>query len=164
MEPDSGVIGCQRNDSPAARHERGIMFWMLLPFRRYAQFAGRSRPIEYWMFVLFVFLAMIALSFVDAALGLGASTRYFDYTPYGVTMGVYNQSGILTALFWLVALIPGLAVTVRRLHDSDKSGWWLLIGFLPLIGTAILAIFMVIGGTHGPNRFGPDPIQGPAPQ
>jgi uncharacterized membrane protein YhaH (DUF805 family) len=134
------------------------MYWMLLPFRRFAEFSGRSRPKEYWMFVLFVFLAMIVLSFVDAMVGLGTSTRYVDRTPFGVTMGVYNNAGLLTALFWLAALIPGLAVTVRRLHDSGKSGWWLLFGFVPVIGTITLFIFMIVGGSHGPNRFGPDPV------
>lgn len=134
------------------------MYWMLLPFRRYAAFSGRSRPMEYWMFVLAVFLGLILFSFIDATVGLGTSTRYIDRSPFGVTLGIYNQSGLLTILFWLASVIPGLAVSVRRLHDSDKSGWWLLIGFIPLIGTIVLFVFMVMGGTHGPNRFGADPV------
>jgi uncharacterized membrane protein YhaH (DUF805 family) len=134
------------------------MHWMLLPFRRYADFSDRSRPMEFWLFGLFVFVAMIVLSFVDATVGLGTSTHYVDRSPFGVSMGVYNQSGLLTLIFWLASLIPGLAVAVRRLHDSDKSGWWLLIGFVPLIGAIVLFIFMVMGGTHGPNRFGSDPM------
>lgn len=137
------------------------MSWMLLPFRRYADFFGRSRPMEFWLFCLFVFVAMIVLSFVDAMVGLGTSTQYIDRSPFGVTMGVYNRSGLLTLIFWVACLIPGLAVAVRRLHDSDKSGWWLLIGFVPLVGQIVLFIFMVMGGTHGPNRFGPDPMRGP---
>jgi len=134
------------------------MYWMTLPLRRYADFSGRSRPKEYWMFVLFLFLGIIAMSFADALLGFGASTHYLDRSPFGVTMGVYNRSGLLTLLFSLAAFIPSLAVAVRRLHDSNRSGWWLLFGLVPIIGTITLFIFMIVGGTRGPNRFGPDPF------
>ena len=135
------------------------MYWMLLPLRRYAQFTGRSRPKEYWMFVLFMVLASILVSVVDFMLGFGATTSSHEVTPYGFWAGwSYGSGGPLLALFALAMVIPSLAVGVRRLHDSGRSGWWLLIGSVPLVGALVLLIFMIIGGTHGPNRFGPDPV------
>ena len=66
----------------------------------------------------------------------------------------------LLGLWWLITLIPNLAVAIRRLHDTDRSGWWLFIGMIPLVGTIILLVFMFTEGTRGPNRFGPDPKAG----
>jgi len=136
------------------------MNWMLLPLRRYAEFTGRSRPKEYWMFVLFVVIAAIILSIVDLMLGFGWTGSERTTAPYGfwASWTYASSGGPLTLLFSLAILIPSLAVAVRRLHDSDRSGWWLLIALVPFIGGIILLIFMIIGGTHGPNRFGPDPV------
>lgn len=135
------------------------MHWMLLPLRRYADFSGRSRPKEYWMFVLFVFLASIVVSAIDFAVGFGAESHYLARDPWGVAAGwSYVSSGPLLTIFALAILIPHLAVSVRRLHDSDHRGWWLLIGAVPLVGWIVLFVFMVIGGTRGPNRFGADPV------
>ena len=138
------------------------MHWMLLPLRRYARFTGRARPREYWMFVLFLILCLVALSFVEAALGLGETQRWAAQPMpggWGWGGGVRHNGGPLIKLFMLATLIPGLAVGVRRLHDTDRSGWWLLIGLIPLIGAIVLFVFLVSGGTRGPNRFGPDPIE-----
>ena len=139
------------------------MEWAILPLKRYAEFSGRSRPKEYWMFVLFVIVATVALTFVDAALGLGTSERYANRGPMGFAVGFSNSGGLLTAIFALGVLVPGLAVGVRRLHDTDRSGWWLLLGLIPLFGWIVLLVFLVSGGTRGPNRFGPDPFEVPAP-
>jgi uncharacterized membrane protein YhaH (DUF805 family) len=139
------------------------MEWAILPLRRYAEFSGRSRPKEYWMFVLFVAVTMLVLTFVDSALGLGGtSERYLSRGPMGFAMGFSNSGGLLTALFALGVLVPSIAVGVRRLHDTDRSGWWLLIGLVPLIGTIVLLVFLISGGTRGPNRFGADPLELPA--
>jgi uncharacterized membrane protein YhaH (DUF805 family) len=119
------------------------MEWMLMPLKRYADFSGRSRRKEYWMFVLGIFLAAIVLSIIEGILGLS-----------GMVGGVY---GPLTTILLLGVLIPSIAVQVRRFHDQDKSGWFLLLAFIPFIGGLIVLVFMCLEGTKGPNRFGPDP-------
>jgi uncharacterized membrane protein YhaH (DUF805 family) len=117
------------------------MDWMLMPLRRYAQFSGRSRRKEYWMYTLFVVLVSLIAGAIDGALGLAGESGY----------------GPLGGIFTLATLIPSIAVGIRRLHDTDRSGWWLLIALIPLIGALVLLFFFVSDGTGGPNRFGPDP-------
>ena len=119
------------------------MEWMLMPLKRYADFSGRSRRKEYWMFLLGVFIAAILLSIVEGIVGLT-----------GMIGGVY---GPLTAIFFLAIIVPSIAVQVRRFHDQDKSGWLVLLAFIPLLGGLIVLVFMCLEGTRGPNRFGPDP-------
>lgn len=127
------------------------MRWMFMPFRRYAEFSGRSRRKEYWMFAL---LNAIVWTIV-CMLGLwGADSRLFSSTEE--LMMYFLATG---GIYGLVTLIPSLAVAIRRLHDSDKSGWMLLLGLIPLVGGLILLIFYVTEGTRGPNRFGPDPLE-----
>lgn len=139
------------------------MYWMLLPLRRYADFGGRSRPKEYWMFVLFLMILSVLLTMIDFMLGYGATTSYSASGPAGFWGGwaYVGGGGPLTLLFTLAVLIPSIAVAVRRLHDSDRSGWWILLVFVPVLGMLILLVFMIIGGTRGPNRFGPDPVERP---
>jgi len=120
-----------------------IMEWMLMPLRRYAEFSGRSRRKEYWMFVLFIFIVAIVLSIVEGIVGLSGSIG-----------GAY---GPLTLLFLLAIIIPSLAVGIRRLHDTNRSGWWILISLVPIIGSLILIYFYVLPGTIGANEYGPDP-------
>ena len=120
------------------------MEWMLMPIRRYADFAGRSRRQEFWMYQLGIFLFYIAFAVLA---GIGGA------------IGGDTLSGILMIPFVLAMLalfIPSLAVAVRRLHDQDKSGWWLLISFIPF-GGIVLLVFYCLEGTQGPNQFGPDP-------
>jgi uncharacterized membrane protein YhaH (DUF805 family) len=119
------------------------MDWMLLPLKRYADFQGRSRRKEYWMFVLGIFIAAIVLSIIEGIAGVN-----------GMIAGAY---GPLTAIFFLAIIIPGIAVQVRRFHDQDKSGWFVLIGLIPLLGGLVVLVFMCLEGTRGPNRFGADP-------
>lgn len=107
---------------------------------RYAQFTGRASRHEYWMFVLAYILAYVAAGVVSAV---------------SDTIG-----GLLMIVIGLGVLIPSLALGFRRLHDIDKSAWWLLIAFIPIIGGLVLLYFSVLPGTVGPNRFGPDPKQG----
>ena len=120
-----------------------MLDWATLPLKRYADFSGRSRRKEYWFFALGVFIVAILLSIIESAVGLS-----------GMIAGAY---GPLTALFFLAIIVPGIAVQVRRFHDQDKSGWWVLIGLIPIIGGIIVLVFMLLEGTRGPNRFGPDP-------
>lgn len=124
------------------------MNWFLMGLRRYADFSGRSRRSEYWYFVLFVVLIEIALSIVDRMLGL------------------YNSEGgygWLSGLFVLAIFIPHLAVGARRLHDTGRTGWWLLIGLVPLIGAIVLIYFFVLDSQPGTNAWGPNPKGDAAP-
>ena len=129
---------------------------MLAPLKRYFDFSGRSRRKEFWLFYLFVIIMIVVLSMLDSALGLGGTTTsYSDTNPEGgVSAGFSSSGGILTLIFVVLMLIPLIAVAVRRMHDQDKSGWWILV---PIAGPIM---YMFIGGTAGPNRFGPDPKGG----
>jgi len=122
------------------------MEWATLPLKRYAEFTGRSRRKEYWMFVLLSIGIYIVASILDGIAGLN-----------GMIAGTY---GPITALVALGLLVPTLAVSIRRLHDSDRSGWWLLLGLVPMVGEIIVLVFMVLEGTRGANRFGADPKAG----
>lgn len=118
------------------------MEWMILPLKKYAQFSGRSRRKEFWMYILFVFIVTIVLSMLDAMLGLGGSSYSTNTLPNGAT-GVGGAAGvsggILAGIFALGTFIPSLAVQVRRLHDTDRSGWWILLPLVPyLAGVALL--------------------------
>src|ERR1041385_4943195 len=103
------------------------MNWYLAVLKKYAVFSGRARRKEYWFFVLFNIVISIALAIVDTMLGTGKAT------------GI----GVLTGIYTLAIIIPGIGVAARRLHDTSRSGWWLLIGFVPFIGGLVLLIFML---------------------
>ena len=121
------------------------MNWYLKVLKNYAVFQGRARRKEYWFFILFNLLISILLGIVDAAVALAAGVP------------------IIGLVYALAVLLPALAVTVRRLHDTDRSGWWVLISVVPLIGPIVLIVFAATEGTRGPNRFGDDPVQDGAP-
>ncbi len=114
-----------------------------MPLRRYADFSGRSRRKEFWMFYLGLIIAALIIAIVENILGIAES--------------VGDTVGPLSILFLLGIFIPSLAVQVRRWHDQDKSGWFVLVGLIPFIGGLISLVFMMLEGTKGPNRFGPDP-------
>ena len=135
------------------------MDWMTLPLKRYAQFSGRARPKEYWMYALFLFLCLIGISIVETMLGLGDTREWAYRSGWNMAAGAHHEGGPLFGLFALGTFIPSIAVAVRRLHDSDRSAWWLLLAFLPVVGWIWLFVLMVMGGTRGPNRFGPDPVE-----
>ena len=114
-------------------------------FSKYATFEGRARRSEYWWFVLFNLIVSIILTVL-----LGGGRGMGD----GGMMG-----GSLLANIWsLATLLPSLAVGARRLHDIDRTGWWQLIWFIPVIGWIVLIVFFASRGTAGPNRFGANPI------
>lgn len=121
------------------------MDWYLKVLKNYVGFDGRARRKEYWMFTLFNIIASIVLTVVDVVVG---------------TYNVETGWGLLSGLYTLAVLLPSLAVSVRRLHDTDRSGWWLLIGLVPFIGWLVLLVFMVMEGNSGSNRFGDDPKTG----
>ncbi|MFZ7157715.1 DUF805 domain-containing protein [Avibacterium gallinarum] len=113
------------------------MNWYLYVLKNYAQFNGRARRKEFWWFTAVDFLLYVILGLLDVVL-------------------LNNDFGF-SGVYGLATLIPSLAVRVRRLHDTDRSGWWLLIGFIPVIGFIVLFVFACLDGTQGRNRFGEDP-------
>jgi uncharacterized membrane protein YhaH (DUF805 family) len=121
---------------------------MFEAYKRYADFQGRASRSEYWLFLLFVLI--VATVFVVAGLALSGGNAQ----PNMLVMLPY-------LVFLLGSLVPSLAVVFRRLHDTDRSAWWLLIGFIPLIGSIALLVFYCLPGTPGPNRFGPAPGSAP---
>lgn len=128
------------------------MEWMLMPYRRYADFSGRSRRKEYWLFVLFQILVSLVIATV---LGRPSYERVGIF--FGFSSALSGPGGVVQNLFGLFSLIPGLAVAVRRLHDQDRSGWLLLLVLIPLFGWFALMVLMCLNGTRGANRFGSDP-------
>ncbi len=118
------------------------MNWFMIALKKYAVFEGRAQRSEYWYFVLFYTLIAIGLAIVDSATGTFAA-------PAGL--------GLLGGIFTLAMLIPSLAVSIRRLHDTDRRGWWLFIGLVPFIGVIVLIIFFVLDSQPNTNRFGPNP-------
>lgn len=125
------------------------MSLMFQPLKKYADFSGRARRSEYWLFTLFIILVEVAYMILLSVLGGGMGQGQMNGLGMGLT-GLY-------VLFVLGIIIPSLAVGFRRLHDTDRSAWWLLIAFLPFIGGLVLLIFNLLPGTTGPNKYGPDP-------
>jgi uncharacterized membrane protein YhaH (DUF805 family) len=122
-------------------------------FSNYATFSGRARRSEFWFWALFAFLASVVAMLVDGMLFPDLMTAQVG----GGMASVESRGGPVTAIVGLALLLPGLAMAVRRLHDTDRRGWWLLIGLIPIIGFIVLLVFYVTDGTRGPNRFGADP-------
>ena len=129
------------------------MEWMLMPYKRYFDFSGRSRRKEYWMFVLLMVLVYMVLGGLMFATGMSVNPMTGEPEMGGAGM----LFGGLLGIFVLGSIIPAIAVQVRRFHDQDKSGWFVLISFIPYIGGLIVLVFMCLEGTKGPNRFGADP-------
>lgn len=118
-----------------------------MPLKRYVDFSGRSRRKEYWLFnlgVVLVYLALLFVSFVSSA-------------PDGEPGVVSALVALLFIVIWLALIIPSLAVLVRRLHDQERSGWLVLLAFVPVIGGLVLLVFTLLPGTAGENRYGADP-------
>ena len=111
------------------------MNWYIKVLKQYVDFNGRAQRMEFWMFQLFNLIISIVLAIIDGVLGLG----------------------LLQPLYALAVLIPSLAVGARRLHDTGRSGWWLLLGLIPLIGIIVLIVFWVADSQPGDNAFGPNP-------
>lgn len=105
--------------------------------KKYTVFDGRASRAEYWFFVLFSLLITIGLSIVSFLIG--------------------DEKNVIGLLFSLAVLIPSIAVAIRRLHDTNKSGWWLLISFVPFVGGIVLLVLLLLGGDSGANNYGPKP-------
>lgn len=122
---------------------------MFAPLKRYFDFQGRSRRAEYWLFYLLTIIVTMVLYVPLLAVGMNFET--------GEPNAIGGLVMLVLGLVWLGLFVPSLAVLIRRLHDTNRSGWWVLISFLPLVGGLVLFIFTVLNGTAGPNRFGADP-------
>ncbi len=120
-------------------------------FNKYVTFSGRAQRSELWWFVVFLIIGSAVTGWVDTAI-FGQNVMMVG------DMGFAYTTGVLGTIFSLATLLPSIAVDVRRLHDLDKSGWWLLIGLIPMIGWIILIVWFASKGTSGDNRFGPDPL------
>ena len=115
---------------------RGSMNWYFEVLKKYAVFDGRAHRTEFWLFFLFSFIISFFL---------------------GVIVGLVGSLWFITTLYALAVLIPGLAVSVRRLHDTNRSGWWILTGLVPILGWIALLIFYVEDSRPGANQYGPNP-------
>ena len=142
------------------------MEWALLPLKKYSDFKGRSRRKEFWLFMLLIIIVSVIAGIIDGILGME-----------GMFGGLYGPVTLLAALAFV---IPQFSVGVRRLHDTNRSGWWILLGFVPIVTMAltmltglaifnllalvalVLLYFFVLEGTRGPNQYGPDPKAGEA--
>ncbi|RQR53236.1 DUF805 domain-containing protein [Burkholderia sp. Bp9126] len=113
-------------------------------FNQYARFDGRARRAEYWYFALLTFFVSIACQLVTMV----------DSNATTIALLL----SIVAALISLALIVPSISVTVRRLHDIGRSGWFLLIALIPIVGSIILLVWMCSRGNDGPNRFGPDPL------
>ncbi|AZZ98120.1 DUF805 domain-containing protein [Pseudoalteromonas sp. R3] len=114
--------------------------------KNYTEFKGRARRKEYWLFMLCNLIVMIVLGLVDMMLGM-----------YSEEAGV----GLVSGLYALAVIIPSIAVGVRRLHDIGRSGWWMLLTFVPLVGPLVLLVFNVMDSKPGENEYGPNPKEAP---
>lgn len=123
------------------------MNYYLTVLKKYAVFDGRAQRAEYWYFFLFNVIISMVLGILGKAIGV-----------FSITIGtVGNEINVLSAIYGLALLIPGLAVQVRRLHDVGKSGWMILLNLIPLIGTIWILVLMIRDGTPGDNEYGPNP-------
>ena len=117
------------------------MKWYLAVLKKYAVFSGRAQRMEYWLFNLFNLIILNALAFIEGFVRTIPET----------------ENSVLATLYFLVILLPNLAVTVRRLHDTGRSGWWVLISALPIIGAIVLLVFLLMDSQPGENEYGPFP-------
>jgi uncharacterized membrane protein YhaH (DUF805 family) len=152
------------------------MGYMFLPLKRYADFSGRSRRKEFWSWTLLNIIIIGGLmTFMVIMFASAAARSTVSYSSYSSSSSysyeanidpvrfIRNLGGLSLVAFGLLMLwsiatfIPGLAVAVRRLHDTNRSGWMYLINFIPLVGPFIFIVFCFMEGTRGPNYYGPDP-------
>src|SRR6056300_678601 len=112
------------------------MNWYLAVLKKYAVFNGRAQRKEYWMFLLFNIIISLGLTFIEALISISSTIS-----------GIYN----------LAVLLPGMGVSIRRLHDTNRTGWWLLIGLIPILGAIVLIVFMAQDSQVDENQYGLNP-------
>ncbi len=119
------------------------MQWYIDVLKKYAVFDGRARRKEYWMFVLFNVIISIILGILDRIIG--------------TDFGGGSSSGWLSTIYSLAVLLPSIGVAIRRMHDTNRSGWWILINLIPCVGFIWFIVLAAQEGTAGDNQYGPDP-------
>ena len=124
------------------------MHWYIDVLKKYTVFSGRARRKEFWMFFLFSAIISILLAVIDEFMG-------WQFEMGGDILG------FLSTLYYVAVIVPYLAVIIRRLHDTERTGWWILIAFIPIVGVLVLLVFLILQGTRGENRYGPDPKVAP---
>jgi uncharacterized membrane protein YhaH (DUF805 family) len=115
------------------------MSWYIKCLKNYVGFSGRARRKEFWMFFLFNFIFSIAAAIIDQIIFRDSNLRLFS------------------SLYSLAVLLPSLAVDVRRLHDTNRSGFWVFLALIPLVGAIILIVWFATEGQRSENKYGPDP-------
>lgn len=130
------------------------MNWYIAVLKKYIAFSGRASRSEYWYFVLFSTIVSIILTVIDVMMGSGSADSTMS-ADEGMAMSM--NMGLLGMIYSLGVFLPSLGVSFRRLHDTDHSAWWLLIGLIPLIGAIVLLVFLVKDSTPGDNQYGPNP-------
>jgi len=127
--------------SAVPNHKNTPFQWFLEAWKKSFVFRGRAGRQEYWFFALFNLIVLVGICLVEINLG--------------ITDG--KQLGLVSGLYSVATILPYISVTVRRLHDNDQSGWWLLAYFIPLLGGIILLFFAVLPGKPGDNQYGRNP-------
>ncbi|WP_251639318.1 DUF805 domain-containing protein [Sporosarcina sp. NCCP-2716] len=117
------------------------MEYIWAAFKRTFEIRGRSRRTEYWMYTLFISIIGVIFVIVDGVMGWELD----------------EDLGVTSAVFLLLTLITSVTVLIRRLHDTGRTGWWILLSFIPLVGSIVLFIFTVLDSTPGANKYGPNP-------
>lgn len=136
------------------------MNWIFMPLRRYFEISGRSQRREFWLFFLALWLAnsaIMALFATPESQQATAANGYGYGYAYFLTWHTSLAGQFLIGLLAIFTMIPSYTVSIRRLHDIDRSGWWLLVWLVPFIGWLVLLIFFCLDGTYGRNRYGRDP-------
>lgn len=146
--PPLQTTSIQSISAVTIKSENPFMYY-INAFKRYADFNGRARRKEYWFFALFSSLIYILLSIIESVIG----AVYFAWIDYQTAIPI----GILTSLYTLAVIVPGLAITTRRLHDTNRSGWWQLLNLIPFIGFIILLVFLCFDSQFGENKYGKNP-------
>ena len=140
------------------------MHWYFDVLKKYADFSGRARRMELWMFSLISFIITIILNIVDGVIHLQFTVYNWAPIPADASTGAEAMQvppielGVLASIYGLAILIPSIAVGVRRLHDTGRTGWWYLLNLVCCVGWVVLFVFYVLPGVKGENKYGSDPI------
>lgn len=118
------------------------MNWYFTVLKKYLVFSGRARRKEFWYFQLISLFFILLLTFIESAI----TAKVFD-----------PESAMAVKVYCVGMFLPAIGVTVRRLHDTGRSGWWSLIGIIPIVGLLVLAIFLLLDSQAGKNSYGPNP-------
>nr|WP_235528671.1 MULTISPECIES: DUF805 domain-containing protein [unclassified Phenylobacterium] len=130
---------------------------MFQPLRKYADFSGRARRMEFWLFWLFLIGIQIVFSVLIGIVAGPTAAVADPADPFAVLNGPAKALYGVFGLVMLGLLIPSIAVAFRRLHDTNRTAWWVLLGLIPFLGALVLIVFYLLDGTPGPNKYGPDP-------